>query len=51
MSSYSVLFMTKKNEIPKPTDGELELLTILWNRGQATVRELFEAVKDRKSVV
>ena len=51
MSSYSVLFMTKKNEIPKPTDGELELLTILWNRGQSTVRELFEAVNAERPVV
>ena len=51
MSSYSVLFMTKKNESPKPTDGELELLTILWNRGQSTVRELFEAVNAERPVV
>ena len=33
----------------KPTDSELEILQILWNRGNATVREVHEdlaAVKD-----
>jgi BlaI family transcriptional regulator, penicillinase repressor len=43
--------MTKKRELPKPTEGELELLTILWDRGQATVRELFDAVNVRRPVV
>lgn len=43
--------MTKKRELPKPTEGELELLTILWDRGQATVRELFDAVNTRRPVV
>jgi BlaI family penicillinase repressor len=43
--------MTKKHELPKPTEGELELLTILWDRGQATVRELFDAVNVRRPVV
>jgi BlaI family transcriptional regulator, penicillinase repressor len=43
--------MTKKHELPKPTEGELELLTILWDRGQATVRELFDAVNVKRPVV
>lgn len=43
--------MMKNREIPKPTEGELELLTILWDRGQATVRELFEAVNQQRPVV
>jgi BlaI family penicillinase repressor len=43
--------MTKKQELPKPTEGELELLTILWDRGEATVRELFDAVNVRRPVV
>ena len=43
--------MTKKQELPKPTEGELELLTILWDRGQATVRELFDAVNVTRPVV
>jgi len=43
--------MVKKREVPRPTEGELELLGILWERGPATVRELFEAVNARRPVV
>jgi BlaI family penicillinase repressor len=43
--------MMKKREIPRPTEGELELLGILWERGPATVRELFEAVNTKRIVV
>jgi BlaI family penicillinase repressor len=43
--------MAKKHELPKPTEGELELLTILWDRGEATVRELFDAVNVTRPVV
>jgi BlaI family penicillinase repressor len=43
--------MVKRREIPRPTDGELELLGILWERGPATVRELFEAVNQKRDVV
>ncbi|MFC5861881.1 BlaI/MecI/CopY family transcriptional regulator [Acidicapsa dinghuensis] len=41
----------KKQEIPRPTEGELELLGILWDRGPSTVRELFEAVNEKRDVV
>jgi BlaI family penicillinase repressor len=51
MSSYIVLLMMKKREIPRPTESELELLSILWERGPATVRELFEAVNTKRVVV
>ena len=43
--------MMKNRETPKPTEGELELLTILWDRGQATVRDIFEAVNAQRPVV
>lgn len=43
--------MMKKREIPRPTEGELELLGILWEHGSATVRELFEAVNTKREVV
>ena len=33
---------------PKPTDAELEILTILWSRGASTVREVHEAMSGRK---
>jgi BlaI family penicillinase repressor len=43
--------MVKKREIPRPTEAEVELLGILWEQGPATVRELFEAVNKRRTVV
>jgi predicted transcriptional regulator len=35
-------------EIPRPTDAELEILTVLWSRGPSTVREIHEAIAARK---
>jgi BlaI family penicillinase repressor len=43
--------MAKNREIPRPTEGELELLGILWTSGAATVREVFEAVNAKRPVV
>jgi BlaI family transcriptional regulator, penicillinase repressor len=43
--------MMNTRKAPRPTESELELLTILWDRGQATVRELFEAVNETRPVV
>jgi BlaI family transcriptional regulator, penicillinase repressor len=43
--------MVKKREIPRPTEGELELLALLWERGSGTVRELYEAVNLKRDVV
>jgi BlaI family penicillinase repressor len=43
--------MVKKRGTPKPTESELELLGILWERGPVTVRELFEAVNMGRPVV
>ena len=34
--------------VPRPTDAELEILTILWSRGPVTVREVHEAIVERK---
>jgi predicted transcriptional regulator len=36
--------------LPKPTEVELEILTSLWSRGEATVRELFEDVSQRRTL-
>jgi predicted transcriptional regulator len=33
---------------PRPTDGELEILTVLWSRGPSTVRDVHEAIAARK---
>ena len=35
-------------EPPKPTEAELEILTVLWSRGPATVREVHEVIAARK---
>ena len=34
--------MSKKT--PRPTEAELAILDVLWSRGQATVREVYEAL-------
>ena len=33
---------------PRPTDSELEILTVLWSRGPCTVREIHETISLRK---
>jgi BlaI family penicillinase repressor len=33
---------------PRPTDAELEILTVLWSIGPATVREVYEVVSRRR---
>jgi BlaI family transcriptional regulator, penicillinase repressor len=41
---------TNRNMLPKPTEGELELLRVLWARGPATVRELHEAMSQERAL-
>ncbi len=36
------------DEPPKPTDAELEILTVLWSRGPSTVRGVHEVIAGRK---
>jgi predicted transcriptional regulator len=36
--------------LPKPTEVELELLRVLWDKGEATVRELYEVVSRHRSL-
>lgn len=33
---------------PRPTDGELEILTVLWSIGPATVRDVFTVISRRR---
>ena len=33
-----------KNQPPRPTDAELEILRVLWDHGPATVREVLEVI-------
>ncbi|MBS1729972.1 MAG: BlaI/MecI/CopY family transcriptional regulator [Bacteroidetes bacterium] len=40
--------MNKKGEL-RPTESELEILNILWERGQATVKEVHEKLSEHKT--
>ena len=40
--------MVKSNDLPRPTDAELEILTVLWSRGPATVREVHSTISRRR---
>src|SRR5215475_14592052 len=40
--------MSKPSEPPRPTDAELDILTVLWSRGPSTVRDVHEALTARK---
>lgn len=33
---------------PRPTEAELEILTVLWSRGPSTVREVHDVIAARK---
>ena len=33
---------------PRPTDAELEILSVLWGRGPSTVREVHDALNEHK---
>ena len=35
-------------EPPRPTDAELEILTVLWSIGPATVREVHDVISRRR---
>jgi BlaI family penicillinase repressor len=34
---------------PRPTDAELEILTVLWSIGPATVRQVYEVISQRRT--
>jgi len=36
---------------PTPTDRELEILKVLWDRGEASVREVYEAMSSGTPIV
>ena len=37
-----------KDQLPKPTNAELEILTVLWSIGPATVREVYNVISRRR---
>lgn len=38
------------DRLPKPTEAELELLRVLWDKGSASVRDLHEVVSRQRSI-
>ena len=40
--------MPTANQPPRPTDAELEVLTVLWSLGPSTVRDVHETIARRK---
>lgn len=43
--------MTKHSEsLPRPTEAELELLRILWEKQPATVRDIYDALDQARAV-
>jgi BlaI family penicillinase repressor len=38
----------RSQELQKPTVSELEILRVLWIRGPSTVREVYEALSEKK---
>ena len=41
---YEINRIMDKNKLIKPTEGELEILGVLWDKESATVRNVFEEV-------
>ena len=37
-----------KRELPKPTEAELAILRVLWERGPSTVRDVTQALRDER---
>lgn len=42
--------MVKRASLPTPTDAELDILRILWDRGASTVREVHEVVSRLRDI-
>lgn len=40
--------MAEKTHPPRPTDAELEILSVLWSTGPATVRQVYELISERR---
>ncbi len=40
--------MADKTDPPRPTDAELEILSVLWSTGPATVRQVYELISERR---
>ena len=38
----------RKSNLPKPTEAELAILRVLWQRGPSTVREVWERISEKQ---
>jgi BlaI family transcriptional regulator, penicillinase repressor len=38
-------------QLPEPTERELQILKVLWDKGEATVREVYQALRDEVPIV
>jgi predicted transcriptional regulator len=43
------IIVSMLRQLPRPTDAELAILRVLWERGPATVRQVHEALADRET--
>ena len=41
--------MNSEKQIPRPTDAELAILNVLWERGPSTVREVHDALSSTQA--
>jgi len=39
-----------KHQKPVPTDLELEILKVIWQRGEATVRQVYNDIRERREI-
>jgi BlaI family transcriptional regulator, penicillinase repressor len=44
------MFLSMKSVPQKPTASELEILRVLWTRGPSTVREVHDALTEKKAM-
>jgi predicted transcriptional regulator len=38
----------RKHPVPKPTDAELAILRVLWERGPSTVRQVYDVLSEQR---
>ena len=49
-NTFVVWSLPMKQEPQKPTASELEILRVLWTRGPSTVREVYDALREKKAL-
>jgi predicted transcriptional regulator len=40
--------MSSETQLPRPTDAELEILTVIWSIGPGTVRQVHKCINSRR---